>query len=271
MATKTAEPDRGGEAVRLSVVIPVLNEADNVLPLLEEIERAVTGQGAVEVVFVDDGSTDDTALRLEPAVVAGRVRVVRHARRSGQSAAVRTGVKAARGEWIATLDGDGQNDPADIPNLLARTAAADAPALVGGVRAKRRDAWSKRAASRLANAVRQALLQDGCDDSGCGIKVFRRDAFLDLPFFGAMHRFLPALFTAQGHATAFIPVNHRPRTRGASKYTNLRRGLIGVVDLLGVWWLKRRTVLSPAAECRPLPQAAPTSADAMEHPSCSKP
>lgn len=238
--------------VRLSVVVPVFNEADNVLPLLEEIERALAPMGAFEVIYVDDGSSDDTLARLGPVVAAGRLRVLRHVRRSGQSAAVRTGVKAARGEWIATLDGDGQNDPADIPNLFALVAkgGSDAPILVGGLRKKRQDTLSKRLASKFANAVRQSFLQDGCTDSGCGLKLFRRDAFLDLPFFGAMHRFLPALFRAHGHPVAYVPVNHRPRERGVSKYTNWRRGLIGVVDLLGVYWLKRRTMLSPAIEDR---------------------
>ena len=251
MATVSA--DR--EAVRLSVVIPVFNEAENVIPLLDEIEAALTPHGPFEVVFVDDASGDGTAAALAPRVAASAasgnaVRVVRHVRRSGQSAAVRTGVKAARGVWIATLDGDGQNDPADIPALLARSTEPDAPLLVGGLRRKRRDTWSKRAASRFANGLRQAMLKDGCADTGCGLKLFRRDAFLDLPYFGAMHRFLPALFRAHGHPVAYVPVNHRPRQRGASKYTNLRRGLIGVVDLLGVYWLKRRTQLSPAVEER---------------------
>lgn len=238
--------------VRLSVVIPIFNEADNVLPLLDEIEQALAGGQPFEVVFVDDGSTDDTRGRLAPAIAAGRVRLVRHVNRSGQSAAVRTGAKAARGAWIATLDGDGQNDPADIPTLLRRAAegGTDAPLLVGGLRLSRRDTWSKRAASRFANGIRQALLQDGCTDTGCGIKLFDRQAFLDLPYFAAMHRFLPALFRAHGHPVAYVPVNHRPRRRGTSKYTNLQRGLVGVVDLLGVYWLKRRTKLSAAVEDR---------------------
>ncbi|MBP2228687.1 dolichol-phosphate mannosyltransferase [Azospirillum agricola] len=243
------------QPVRLSVVVPVFNEADNVLPLLDEIERALapsgaSGPGGFEIIFVDDQSDDDTQARLAPAVRAGRLRVLRHRRRSGQSAAVRSGVKAARGEWVVTLDGDGQNDPADIPALFALVAKGEAgsPILVGGLRKKRQDTLSKRWASRIANAVRQSFLQDGCTDSGCGLKLFRRDAFLDLPFFGAMHRFLPALFRAHGHAVAYVPVNHRPRGRGVSKYTNWRRGLIGVVDLLGVYWLKRRTNLSPVTE-----------------------
>lgn len=237
----------------VSVVVPVFNEADNVLPLLAEIETALQGHISFEIIFIDDGSDDDTVARLAPAVAAGRLRLLRHLIRSGQSAAVRSGVKAARHPWVATLDGDGQNDPADILNLLAAAQAAPAdqrPALVGGLRLTRRDTLSKRLASRFANAIRQALLEDGCRDSGCGIKLFRRDVFLDLPFFGAIHRFLPALFCAHGHKTAYVPVNHRPRGLGASKYTNWRRGLIGVVDLLGVYWLKRRTRLSPAVEHR---------------------
>ncbi len=239
--------DRG--PVRLSVVIPVFNESENVLALLDEIERALAPCGFFEAIFVDDGSTDDTTAQLAAAVAAGRpVRLVRHQRRSGQSAAVRTGVRAARGMWVGTLDGDGQNDPADLPALLARAQEPDRPMLVGGLRKKRQDTLSKRLASRLANMMRQGLLQDGCPDSGCGIKLFRRDVFLELPFFGAQHRFMPALFRAHGHCVAYVPVNHRPRQHGASKYTNLRRGLIGIVDLLGVYWLKRRTILSPAIE-----------------------
>jgi len=241
----------GREPVRLSVVVPVFNESENVLPLLDEIERAMAAHGRFEVIFVDDGSTDDTVAKLVARQGAdGCLRVVRHLRRSGQSAAVRSGVKAARGTWVATLDGDGQNDPADIPALLALADREGGPVLVGGLRQTRRDTLSKRWASKFANAVRQSMLQDGCTDSGCGLKLFRRDAFLDLPFFGAMHRFLPALFRAHGHPVAYVAVNHRPRERGVSKYTNWRRGLIGVVDLLGVFWLKQRTKLSAAVEER---------------------
>ncbi len=249
MAAVSSFPE-SGRPVRLSVVVPVFNEADNILPLLDEIERALTPLGGFEVIFVDDQSDDDTQARLAGAVAAGRLRLLRHGRRSGQSAAVRSGVKAAQGEWVVTLDGDGQNDPADIPALFALVSGGQAgsPFLVGGLRMRRQDSLSKRWASKFANAVRQSFLQDGCTDSGCGLKLFRRDAFLDLPFFGAMHRFLPALFRAHGHAVAYVPVNHRPRERGVSKYNNWRRGLIGVVDLLGVYWLKRRTKLSPYSE-----------------------
>ncbi|HYD30990.1 MAG TPA: glycosyltransferase family 2 protein [Azospirillaceae bacterium] len=242
------------EGVRLSAVIPVLNEADNVLPLLDEVLRALESCRPFEVIFVDDGSTDDTVERLLSRLGDDSgVRLIRHARRSGQSAAVRTGVKAARGVWVVTLDGDGQNDPADIPNLLdiAWGKEGAGPALVGGLRIRRNDTLSKRLASRFANKVRQSMLQDGCVDSGCGLKLFRRDVFLELPYFGAMHRFLPALFKIRGYEVAYRPVNHRSRERGVSKYGNLRRGLIGVVDLLGVYWLKRRTPpATPASEER---------------------
>lgn len=240
------------EPLLLSVVIPVYNEADNVLPLLTEIRIALAQTGDYEVIFVDDCSDDDTAGRLAPKLAdaasspGSAVRVVHHASRSGQSAAVRTGVRAARGVWVATLDGDGQNDPADIPNLLNRAIADGGPELVGGLRRKRRDVWSKRVATKIANGLRQKVLNDGCMDTGCGIKVFRRDAFLALPFFGAMHRFLPALFQIHGYRVDYVEVNHRPRRRGVSKYGNLGRAAIGVVDLLGVLWLKRRTNL-PAA------------------------
>lgn len=262
------KPAAHREAVRLSIVIPVFNEADNVLPLLDEVAAAVAGLGPAEVVFVDDGSDDATVERLQSRLNGGafkppaepgdglRLRVVRHLRRSGQSAAVWTGVKAALGPWIATLDGDGQNDPADIPSLLsvvdsgcAKDQPGVGPALVGGVRARRRDTLSKRLASRCANRLRQALLRDGAVDTGCGLKLFRRDAFLELPFFGAMHRFLPALFLMHGHRVTYVPVNHRPRRQGVSKYGNLRRALIGLVDLLGVFWLKCRTPMpAPWAE-----------------------
>jgi dolichol-phosphate mannosyltransferase len=232
---------RIGEAhIGLSVVVPVLNEADNVLPLLDEIEAALAGRDDWEAVFVDDGSADGTAEVLRPRLGA-RVRLLRHGERRGQSAAIRTGVRAARGAWIATLDGDGQNDPADIPALLDRRDREPArTTLVAGLRARRNDTLSKRVASRIANGVRDAILRDGCPDTGCGLKLFRRDAFLDLPHFGAVHRFLPALFQAQGHGVAYVPVGHRPRRAGASKYGNLKRGLVGAVDLLGVFWLQRR-------------------------------
>jgi len=251
---------------RLSVVIPVYNEADNVLPLLAEVQQAVSPYAESEIIFVDDGSQDQTAARLAGQADGQSVRLLRHRRRSGQSAAVRTGVKAARGTWVATLDGDGQNDPADIPRLIAAVTAAPptaVPVLVGGLRQGRQASWSKRLASRLANRLRAALLRDDCPDTGCGLKLFRRDAFLDLPFFGALHRFLPALFRAYGYSVAFVPVGDRPRLRGSSKYGNLRRGLIGVVDLLGVYWLTRRVgrvaEVDETAAAAPAPAPAPVS------------
>jgi dolichol-phosphate mannosyltransferase len=246
---------------RFSVVIPVLNEAENVLPLLDELTASLGDAGDYEIVFVDDGSTDDTAARLQAAMPGHPgLRLLRHGRRHGQSAALRTGVAAAHGTWIVTLDGDGQNDPADIRTLLdiawqregQREGQAEGPclALVAGLRLKRRDSAARRLATRIANAVRQAALRDGCPDSGCSLKVFRRDAYLGLPYFGAMHRFLPALFLIHGHQVTYRPVNHRPRLRGTTKYKNFRRGLVGVVDLLGVIWLKRRTDLPPQASER---------------------
>ena len=238
---KSAPVPTADPTVRLSVVVPVYNEADNVLPLLAEIRTALAGR-SFEVIFVDDHSDDDTAARLLP-VLGPDLRLIRHRSRAGQSAAIRTGVMAARGEWIATLDGDGQNDPADLPRLLAVAWAEGGPELVGGLRLKRRDSWSKRVATKIGNGIRQAVLRDGGPDTGCGIKVFRRDIFLGLPYFAAMHRFLPALFGIHGARAEYVPVNHRPRQRGVSKYGNLGRALVGIFDLLGVVWLGRRTRL----------------------------
>ena len=241
-----------GEPHPLSIVVPVHDEADNVEPLVAELLAIAGRVELVEIIFVDDGSADDTAARLarlrrgEP-----RLRLLRHDRRAGQSAAIRSGVRAARAAWIVTLDGDGQNDPADIPRLVA--AAADArqpPVLVGGLRARRHDRWSRRAGSRLANAVRGRMLGDRCPDTGCSLKLFRRDRFLELPYFDGMHRFLPALFALGGEPVLYLPVNHRPRLRGRTKYGNLRRGLIGLVDLFGVRWLQSRTAAVDAREER---------------------
>ncbi|MCC7274061.1 MAG: glycosyltransferase family 2 protein [Alphaproteobacteria bacterium] len=228
----------------LAVVIPVRNEADNIAPLVAEIRAALDGRLAYEIVYVDDGSTDDTAARvraLQPATPG--LRLVRHRASCGQSAAVRSGVKAARAPWIATLDGDGQNDPADIPGLWAMATGPGAPpglGLVAGRRHKRQDGWTKRWASRFANAVRARLLGDATPDTGCGLKLFRRDDFLDLPSFDHMHRFLPALFIRRGQRVVSVPVNHRPRTRGRSNYGNLDRLAVSIGDLAGVIWLKRR-------------------------------
>lgn len=223
--------------MEISVVIPVCNEFDNVGPLAREIVAALTGR-EFEIIFVDDGSTDDTAA----AVRALRedipeVRLLRHSFRSGQSAAVCSGVRYARAEWIATLDGDGQNDPADIPKLFEVRHSAE---LVMGNRVQRRDTWLRHLQSRVANGVRGRLLGDGTPDTGCGIKVMRRDVFLDLPRFDHMHRFLPALFLRAGARVVSVPVAHRPRERGTSKYGLFDRLWVGIVDIFGVMWLRRR-------------------------------
>ncbi|HEX4882640.1 MAG TPA: glycosyltransferase family 2 protein [Casimicrobiaceae bacterium] len=230
---------------RLSVVVPVRNEAGNVEPLVSEIAAALAGLVAFEIVYVDDGSDDATPaelLRLRERVP--QLRVVRHARCCGQSAAIVTGVRRAQYPWIATLDGDGQNDPADILVLLSRLAAArpeDNLHMLAGWRAKRRDTWLRRLSSRVANGVRGRLLRDRTPDTGCGLKVFSREAFLHLPYFDHMHRFLPALVQRQGGRVESIVVRHRPRTRGTSKYGLFDRLWVGIVDLAGVGWLMARS------------------------------
>ena len=214
------------------------------LPLAREIHAALDGRFTFETIFVDDGSTDGTARAVVDARLQGmpEVRLVRHQVRSGQSAAVATGVRAARARWIATLDGDGQNDPADIPKLLEAVAQSNSPGLrlVMGNRTTRRDTWLRRLSSRVANGVRGGLLKDGTPDTGCGIKVFDRDVFLDMPRFNHMHRFMPALFQREGYQVISVPVNHRERTRGRSKYGLHNRLWVGIVDLFGVMWLIRR-------------------------------
>ncbi len=227
----------------LSVVIPVRNEAPNIAPLVAEIRAALDGRLDYEIVYVDDGSSDDTVAELRRSAQGfARLRILRHIRSCGQSTAIRSGVKAARAPWIATLDGDGQNDPADIPRLwdLAQTTSGDTPLMIAGHRQKRRDSGIKRLSSRLANGIRRRLLGDGTPDTGCGLKLFRRDLFLDLPFFDHMHRFLPALVQRAGGRTLSVAVNHRPRERGASNYGVFDRLWVGIVDMLGVMWLQRR-------------------------------
>ncbi len=227
----------------LSVVVPVHNERDNIVPLLTEIAAALRGKIEFEIVYVDDLSRDDSLAVLTQAKAQfPELRVLRHVSQSGQSTALRTGIKAARGDWIATLDGDGQNDPADIPKLLAMR--ADAPAqikLFAGWRVNRQDSGSKRWASKWANAIRSRLLRDDTPDTGCGIKLFERAAFLDLPYFDHMHRYLPALMQRAGWQVKSVPVNHRARGAGVSKYNNLNRALVGISDLRGVAWLIRRS------------------------------
>jgi dolichol-phosphate mannosyltransferase len=227
----------------LSVVIPARNEAPNIAPLVAEIRAALDGAVDYEIVYVDDGSSDETAAAIR-ALMPGfaRLRLVRHAQSCGQSAAIRTGVVAARGSWIATIDADGQNDPADMPRLweLARTTRSDEKLLIAGFRQKRRDTIVKRLSSRIANAVRGRMLGDHTPDTGCGLKFMRRELYLVLPFFDHNHRFLPALVLRQGGTVRSVAVNHRPRQRGVSNYGLFDRLWVGIVDLFGVMWLQHR-------------------------------
>ena len=235
---------------QLSVVVPVHNEEDNVAPLVDEIVTALRGRIDFEIVYVDDTSKDATLQRLRDLqATVPELRVIRHVSNAGQSTAVRNGVKAARAPWIATLDGDGQNDPADIPNLLAKRDAGDPQTkLYAGWRVNRQDSGSKRWASKWANAIRSRMLRDSTPDTGCGIKLFERAAFLDLPYFDHMHRYLPALMQHAGWKTVSVPVSHRPRGSGQSKYTNLGRALVGIRDLMGVSWLIQRSHVTPVSE-----------------------
>jgi dolichol-phosphate mannosyltransferase len=227
----------------LSVVVPVHNERDNIVPLLTEIAAALRGRIDFEIVYVDDASKDDSLGVLRAAKTQfPELRVLRHLQQSGQSTALRTGIKAARGAWIATLDGDGQNDPADIPKLVAMRGGSDAAIkLFAGWRVNRQDTGSKRWASKAANAIRSRLLRDETPDTGCGIKLFERAVYLDLPYFDHMHRYLPALVQRAGWLVKSVPVNHRARGAGTSKYNNLNRALVGIADLRGVAWLIRRS------------------------------
>ena len=233
----------GQRAPALSVVVPVHDEQDNIGPLIEEIRVALDGMtGGYEIVVVDDGSRDGTAEELRKLARPGLV-VVRHRTNCGQSAALFSGVRMARGAWIATLDGDGQNDPAEIPRLwrfLGETGDPDLK-MVAGHRKRRRDTWIKRASSRVANRVRGWLLGDRTPDTGCGLKLFERDAFLRMPHFDHFHRFLPALMQQQGGRVTSVEVTHRERRSGRSHYGLNNRLWVGIVDLVGVLWLKRRS------------------------------
>lgn len=238
----------------LSVVVAVRDERENIEPLVREIVAALTGVVSFEILYVDDGSTDGTALALElMQQEVALLRVVRHETSAGQSTAIRSGVMAARGHWIATLDGDGQNDPADIPVLLTQACSiaahrGDDRILIAGWRTNRRDTPWTRWQSRVANGVRSRLLGDGTPDTGCGLKVYPRALFHRLPYFDHMHRFMPALVRRDGGEVRSVPVNHRPRTRGRSHYGVLNRLWAGIVDLAGVMWLTRRARAPRASE-----------------------
>lgn len=246
-------PETSDTSPDISVVIPAYNEAGALPGLIAEVIAALApDHPRFEVLVVDDCSTDTTAEAVT-AIAAGdrRLRLIRNSANAGQSASVHNGVLAARGAVICTLDGDGQNPPENLPALIAPLLGArdtKAPALVAGQRVARQDTMSKRLASGLANRIRSAVLKDGTRDTGCGLKAFRRDAFLELPYFDHMHRYLPALFARAGHAVAHVDVSHRPRRAGRSKYTNIGRALVGAVDLLGVAWLIRRRKRARATE-----------------------
>ncbi len=228
---------------RVSIVIPARNEAGNILSLVDEIDRAMGDLAPFEIIVVDDGSTDALVQVVTDRMAAmPHLRLIRHARSGGQSAAVHSGVLAAMSPIILTLDGDGQNPPVELPKLAAPLLAdtTGRVGLVAGQRVGRQDSWSKKLASRLANRLRNWLLRDGTRDTGCGLKGFRRDAFLSLPYFDHMHRYLPALFVRDGWQVVHVDVTHRARGAGRSNYSNLQRALVGVPDLLGVMWLSRR-------------------------------
>lgn len=226
----------------ISVVVPVHNEQGAAAPLAREIAAAFQGR-SYEMVFVDDASRDDTLAELRSLMAElPTLRVLSHATNAGQSRAVRTGVMAARAPIVVTLDGDGQNPPADAPRLADLLASSPAiVGLVGGVRSKRQDSEAKRWASRWANRIRKKLLADDADDTGCGLKAFRRDVFLRLPYFDHIHRYLPALMIREGYQNLYLDVDHRHREVGQSKYTNWGRLLASVSDLMGVVWLKSRS------------------------------
>ncbi len=238
-AVPTRPPD-------LTVVVPVRDECANIVPLVTEIVAALGGVVPFEIIYVDDGSTDGTSdVLMVMQQTQPLLRVLRHDRSAGQSTAIRTGVLAARGRWIATLDGDGQNDPADIAMLLTQACSlaaqrGDDRVLIAGWRTQRHDRAFTRWQSWVANTVRARLLRDGTPDAGCGLKVFARSTFTALPYFDHMHRFLPALVRRDGGQVLSLPVRHRPRTRGASHYGVMNRLWAGIVDLVGVIWLTRR-------------------------------
>ena len=234
--------DIATHAPAVSLVVAVKNEAENVAPLTDEIAAAMNGRWSFELVFVNDGSTDDTGVMLRRLMAERQwVRQINHAATCGKAAAVRTGVAAARAPLIVTLDGDCQNDPSFIPAMVRALETGGARVgLVAGQRVGRRDSRFKRVQSRIANAVRGAILRDGTRDTGCGLKAFRRETFLALPFFDGVHRFLPALVRRDGYEVAYVDVIDRPRLHGRSNYGFWDRLWVGILDLAGVWWLIRR-------------------------------
>jgi dolichol-phosphate mannosyltransferase len=235
--------------VAVSIVVPVRNEAENIIPLITEIAAALDGRFIYEIIYVNDGSTDATAERLAAAMrERAKLRQIRHEKTAGQSAAVRSGVRAARGMIVATLDGDGQNNPAFLPALISAVEnGGERVGLVAGQRVGRKDTGFKKLQSRIANAVRNGILKDGTRDTGCGLKAFRREVFLMMPYFDGLHRFLPALMRREGYEIAYVDVIDRPRRSGVSNYGFFDRLWIGILDLFGVWWLIRRKRPTPVA------------------------
>ena len=246
----------GTKQCAISVIVPVMNEQGNIRPLIDEIGEALLGRD-YEIIYIDDGSDDGSAAELAKAAVeVERLIVLRHEVRAGQSAAIRSGLLRSSGALICVLDGDGQNVPSDLPHLIDELEAIrPATGMAGGVRTKRVDSFMRRRASAFARFIRKTLLKDTHPDSGCGIKVVDRDIFLQLPFFNHMHRFMPSLVRRAGGSVLAVPVAHRARGAGASKYTNLNRALVGIVDVLGVIWLIRRRDKSQNVQVVSLPKA----------------
>ena len=241
----------------ISVIVPVMNEQGNIRPLIDEITQALSGRD-YEIIYIDDGSDDasDKELALAAEQVE-RLIVLRHSVRSGQSAAIRSGLLRSSGKLICVLDGDGQNVPADLPHLIDQLESIrPARGMAGGVRTKRVDNMMRRRASAFARFIRKTMLQDTHPDSGCGIKVVDRDIFLQLPFFNHMHRFMPSLVRRAGGQVLAVPVAHRARGAGASKYTNINRLLVGIVDIIGVIWLIKRADKSQSVSVVSLPKPA---------------
>lgn len=260
------------DAPRVSVVLPARNEAAAIASLLSEIAAALAAIPH-EIIVVDDGSGDATAAVVAAAMAAmPRLRLIRHDRSCGQSAALRTGILAASGGVIATLDADGQNPPSDLPRVLAPLLAGEAggPGLVQGQRRRRRDRWTRRVGSRIANAVRGALLGDGVRDSGCGLRAFRREIYLSLPFFDHIHRFMPAMVRREGYGVLVVDVGHAERRGGRSNYGNLQRALVGIVDLAGAAWLIRRRTIPLALEHDPDGSGAPREGRRVCGPTCGQ-